>query len=369
MPPTTIVSDDVLLRLLSAGATKLGSAKAHASMEQAFGYFDPSPELLRNTIDAVFWASLSAEEGRPSLTRVQFTDIRDPQCRLGPRDISAAELRKLSPFMDEPSNVLYVRNDGKIIGVGSSSGGVGVVAHRPGRLAVLEGVIVLGVFDQGDWVIIGGSETNFSQILQRALPDESFPERFLKATLIVRLAMAARRTRRGATFVLVPADRQIEGIGSISYPVEAFPALPQALDAWRQARRITPPTAEKSQIRIPVDIASAVAAAGAGIDGATLIEDSSLRLLGFGAKISAPDDDLEIGVMELPNTVVRMIKKKNLGGMRHQTAARLVQLNNDAMVITVSQDGPISLFTWVRNEAAVIVLKHLDRYLAADIRF
>jgi hypothetical protein len=180
--------------------------------------------------------------------------------------------------------------------------------------------------------------------------------------------MGARRAGRGATFVIMPVDRQ-EGIGTVSYPVEAFLALPQALDAWRQASRATPSMTERDQIRGLVDNALAVAAAGAGIDGATLIDDSNLSLLGFGAKINANDDELDVGLIELPNTDVRMVKKKELGGMRHQTAARLVQLNHDVMVITVSQDGPVSLFAWVHDDANVVVIKHLDRYLVADARF
>jgi hypothetical protein len=147
---------------------------------------------------------------------------------------------------------LYVRKDANIIGVGSSTGPSAFVSVRPAILAVVDGSLVLGVLDQGHWVIVGGDETNCSQILQRTLPEESFPDRFLKATLNIRLAMAARRAGRGATFVLVPADRQ-GGIESVSYAAKDFPALPQALDAWRGARRATP-SEENEQIRILVGI-------------------------------------------------------------------------------------------------------------------
>jgi hypothetical protein len=291
--PLTIVSDDVLAKLLAVGPVKLGGDEARKMMEDGSGCFEPTPEVLRKAIDAVFWASLSAEERVPALTRVEFADIRNPQCGLEPSPMCAAALRKLSPLMDVPSNVLYAGKDANIIGVGSSVGSVGVVAHRPGHLAVRDDSVVLGVFDEGNWVIVGGSDTSLIQILQRWLPPESFRDRFLKATLIGRLAMAARRTGRGATFVILPADRQ-NGIGSISYPVEAFPALPQALEAWREAARATPSVERREHDRRLVGIASAVAAAGAGIDGATLIDNSSLRLLGFGAKISAADDDEEV---------------------------------------------------------------------------
>jgi DNA integrity scanning protein DisA with diadenylate cyclase activity len=43
--------------------------------------------------------------------------------------------------------------------------------------------------------------------------------------------------------------------------------------------------------------------------------------------------------------------------MRHQAAARLVHRNHDAMVITVSRDGPVSLFAWVHDDASVVMIK------------
>jgi hypothetical protein len=202
MSTITIVTDDVLTRLFDARPQRYGSAETDREIERAFGLFYPPAEILRQAIDAVFWASLSVEENKPALARIEFTDIRDPYCRLEPRAISAAALQKLSPLMDDPSNLLYVDSSANIVGVGQSRRGVSVVAHRRGHLRVLDGRVVLGVFDLGNWVIVGGDEVNLSQILQRALPQESFPERFLKATLILRLAMTARRSGRGATFVL-----------------------------------------------------------------------------------------------------------------------------------------------------------------------
>jgi hypothetical protein len=368
MPTATIVPDDVLSGMLAAGPVRLGSAEATDAIERAFGSFSPSLDLLRQSIDAVFWASLSAEEGRPALVRVRFGDIREPHCQLEPLRISASALRKLSPLMDVPSNGFYVRKDGHIVGVGPWHGNVGIVAHRPGHLAVVDGSTVLGVFDEGAWVIVGGSETNISLILGRGLAPEPFRERFFKATLIVRLAMAARRARRGATFVIIPAER-MDGIGAISYPVAAFPALPLALEAWRQASQATPSIIQRGQTRGLVENAMDIVSAGSGIDGATLVDQTTLRLLGFGAKINAQADDIEVALIELPGTEVVRIHKTRLGGMRHQTAARLVQSNHDAMVITVSQDGPVSLFGWVHEDEIVHVVKHLDRYLVADARF
>jgi hypothetical protein len=335
-------------------------------VERSTGCFEPTADLLRQTIDAVFWASLSKEEGKPALARVRFADIREPYCQLEPRAVSTDSLRKLSPLLDEPSNALLVRKDANIVGVGKwRDGNVRIVAHRPGHLAVLDDSVVLGVFDKGEWVIVSGSSVNATQILNQTLTGNEFKERFSKARMVLGLAMQARRTGRGATFVMVPSDRQ-DGIGEISYPISNFPALPGALEAWRRANAATPPLAEQEENRRLVRNALTITAAGAGIDGATLIDESNLRLVGFGAKINARDDNFDIRRIEVPSGDIQVIKKEHTGGMRHQTAARLVQQNHSATVITVSQDGPVSLFAWAKQYESVVMFKHLDRYLEAE---
>jgi hypothetical protein len=365
----TIVSEDDIAGLIAAAPQKYGTPEALEFIERASGLFEPEPDLLRETIDAVFWASLSEEEGKPALARVLFGDIRDPYCRLEPCEVTPDALRKLSPLLDASSNALLVRKDARIVGLAQwINRGVGVVAHRPGRVAVLDGSVVLGVFEKGNWVIVGGSRVNFDAILQRALTGGRFSDRFLKATLIVTLAMEARRAGRGATLVIVPATHQ-DGIGSVAYRVEDFPALPKALEAWRRARAATRGFVERDQMRDLVGTAIAIVAAGAGIDGATLIDDANLQLLGFGAKINAPDDNFDITLIDVPKSQGEKIDKEKTGGMRHQTAARLVYRNRDAMVITVSQDGPVSFFAWDESTASVIMIKHLDRYLEAEPRF
>jgi hypothetical protein len=92
MPAATVVPDDVLSRLLAVRPVRYGDAEALDAVERAFGLFDPPPELLREAIDAVFWASLTMEEGKPALTRVEMADISGPQCCLEPRPVSAAAL-------------------------------------------------------------------------------------------------------------------------------------------------------------------------------------------------------------------------------------------------------------------------------------
>jgi hypothetical protein len=283
-------------------------------------------------------------------------------CRLEPRDITADALCKLSPLVDDPANAILVNRDGKIVGVGQRNRGeVGVVAHHAGRLTVTDATTILGVFERGRWEIVGDNFLQFSLLIQKALPKKP-GDRLEKATLITHLTRQARRARRGAILVFLPNDRR-EGIGSIAYPVASFPALPSALSAWRSATASTPAPAEKQRNDELVRCATSIAAAGAGIDGATLIDAADLHLLGFGVKIIAPDARFEVEVVEWPTRTTCRVDKSKIGGMRHQSAARLVHCNHDASVITVSQDGMVSLLVWDSTQAIVRMEKHLDRYL------
>ena len=61
-------------RVLKARRKPVRSAEIEATVTAGFGTFVPSAELLAHAIEAVFWASLSSEEGRPVLVRILFSN-------------------------------------------------------------------------------------------------------------------------------------------------------------------------------------------------------------------------------------------------------------------------------------------------------
>jgi hypothetical protein len=106
---------------------------------------------------------------------------------------------------------------------------------------------------------------------------------------------------------------------------------------------------------------------GAGIDGACIIDIPSFALRGFGAKISAASVDLELDVLEVPTEgQIQKTPLAQIGGMRHQSSARLVAANHDANVLTVSQDGTVSFFAWNLSTQTLLMIKYIDRVLAAE---
>jgi hypothetical protein len=324
----------------------------------------PPFELLQRAVNAVFWSSLSKEEGRPSLARLRFSEASDPACQLEAVELSPASLRKLSPLLDASSQALLVDRSGKIVGIGTS-GDIAVVATRPGRLAILRSGVVLGVLEEGEWVIPGGNRINVVVELTRFMVGETRFERPFKAEILVNLAKRARDSARGAAFIVIPAS-SMGGIGTIQHRVSRYSALPATLAAWLTARENTPPPKIREQTSQMAKACFAVISAGAGMDGATIIDARTFRLLGFGAKVNASGTGGEVHLIDLPSSTESMVRVENLGGMRHQSAARLVQTNRSAVVITVSQDGPVSLFAWDLTASRVIQLKHLDCYFEDD---
>jgi hypothetical protein len=104
----TIVPDGIGAKLLAAGPQRFGDAQVFGEIEHGTGRFHPPEELLSQMIGAVFLASLSQEEGKPALARVQFADIRDPYCRLEPREVTAEAVRKLAPrLVGSPATVSW----------------------------------------------------------------------------------------------------------------------------------------------------------------------------------------------------------------------------------------------------------------------
>jgi hypothetical protein len=73
----------------------------------------------------------------------------------------------------------------------------------------------------------------------------------------------------------------------------------------------------------------------------------------------------EILRARLPNKELETVSLDELGSTRHQSAARLVDVNRSASVVTVSQDGNITLFIWDTELQAVVALWGLEDYLGA----
>jgi hypothetical protein len=97
------------------------------------------------------------------------------------------------------------------------------------------------------------------------------------------------------------------------------------------------------------------------IDGAVVM-DTDMRVHGFGAKLSGTQGHFAVTVLDAIAKTASEMSVSDIGGMRHQSAARFVNRNPDSMVVVASQDGRLTLFTWLVDRKQVVVVRGLEHY-------
>jgi hypothetical protein len=95
----------------------------------------------------------------------------------------------------------------------------------------------------------------------------------------------------------------------------------------------------------------------AKVDGAVVIT-RDMQLLGFGAKIKAPDGNRQVCEFTPGDQNVTESSLEGLGGMRHQSAARFIAANEGAVAIVVSQDRHVSVMNWEDQRQSVCVVRN-----------
>jgi hypothetical protein len=99
------------------------------------------------------------------------------------------------------------------------------------------------------------------------------------------------------------------------------------------------------------------------VDGAVVM-DMELRLYGFGAKLLYGPEEFDVATLDAVTGRLRKhVPLAELGGMRHQSAARFVNANRACDVFVASQDGRLSMFTWADALHGVAVVQHLEHFL------
>jgi hypothetical protein len=99
------------------------------------------------------------------------------------------------------------------------------------------------------------------------------------------------------------------------------------------------------------------------IDGAVVM-DLNLRLHGFGAKLLYGPQEFHVATLSaVTGRLRKTVSLGELGGMRHQSAARFVNTNRGCDVFVVSQDGRLSMFSWSEHLQTVAVVQHLEHFI------
>ena len=351
--------------------------------EYATPEYVPDANDLMMAINYVFWASMEVEEGRQVLPRVLLGDIHDDLCSIEPVPLDVRSLRKLSPFLDDRRNFFQctdIKEALHLVGVGKFNPmNICVHAERPGSLVVSHVGRAIALLDNGTWSMPDLSQEQLAAGLQSIFEGEYDSSRKnQKAYLLIRIANLARNAKRGAMFISTPpsvydgidilnASCRISSFGSGR---DALAKAPSSLDVLHAFFSKDPEANERhdelqQEVQELRQYFVRVVASGSGIDGATLLDSTDLRVVAFGVKILTPPEKapVRIRTTRLSDNNLQDVPLKELGGMRHQSAARLVDFNHDASVVTVSQDGNVSLFLWDEDLQAVVALRGLEDYL------
>jgi hypothetical protein len=100
----------------------------------------------------------------------------------------------------------------------------------------------------------------------------------------------------------------------------------------------------------------------AAVDGAVVLT-RDFQLVGFGAKIvlrdhSAPRVSMFRSVSGSQKVVPSPLE--DLGGTRHQSAARFAGANRDSLALVISQDRHLSIMHWDNSIGAVAVIRNAE---------
>ena len=358
----------------------------------------PSLEELQALVDVTFWASLRTEEGR---------SLR-PALSLTPPELSPAEspfresvaltvdnLAKLAPvlgYSEVHAGVWRGEGGHRLWGLvlAPAEGALRIRATSPGVLHLSAGRdLVATLSDKRVQLVAPGQAYQFNELLTRALgltADDWLRSR--QADYLRHIARRIREHGRGGTVVIVPAP---EGSWTLSLRLRHrfVSPLQDIVHAWRdetaaQLRQtavsgLGPASASAASLeeRASALVAASVARTRARtlsdrigdvttMDGAAVVT-RELALLGFGAKMAT--DATPPRIVEIRPVVGAAFEPRSLdalGGMRHQSAARFVTAQRDCVVLVVSQDGMVSLFSWLSSEDAVLVAREVELLLWSD---
>ena len=221
--------------------------------------------------------------------------------------------------------------------------------------------------------------------LQKSLPSGDMIETqavWREALALEDIARGVRSTGHGGALLLVPDDNN-----EWTHSIDPFRFRLQAVDTViADSIRLDLARAQQSTKALGVIFASDLSEAEknaatatvssrnfvdrgaieaiarlAAVDGAVVLT-ASAGLVGFGAKISVESADVPLASMGPGHGSEELIRceLEDLGGTRHQSAARFVARNQNCAAVVVSSDGPMSFLSWHRKAQCVRVVRNVD---------
>lgn len=357
-------------------------------------------EEISVLIETAFWASLRSNEGRT--TRVCVTvsapkNFHDATAFAEPVAYEESQIAKLAPAVPGGGCLLVSgSSDGvSIWGFGRSRprsmDTVTIEISEPGTLRVGVGPFQpFAVLNGRSNPIIEGTHTNLASYLQRVLRKALPTDDFLETQAVWRECLALGDLTRmivaddhGGIVLIVPGETGVwlESLNPFAYRFAAPDTTIRDVirlelnDGVAQGKMLQ----GLSETPMPDDLRNLVigaltprwggmgtgvraTASLAGVDGA-IVMTRDLRVLGFGAKIadrSHAAPRVCIFRPEPGSQAVVPSPLEELGGTRHQSAARFTATNKDAVALVISQDGHMSIMHWDELIDSVAVVRNAE---------
>jgi hypothetical protein len=346
----------------------------------------PSVEILQILIETAYWTSMEREEERPLRFNLSYAKPVEPNesnlCFKDTLPFSERNIIKIAPSIGVSSRITVWNNaQNKLFVWGktrlSTTSLLMLHAIDPGKVLIQSNAGILtsniAAVSSGEAHFLsdelGSSYSPIWNHLGREKPESEFDE-FLqeKIATVANIIRHMRTLGHGGILILVPPDSSYSG----SIPSQSIAYKSQSTDCMLKyclnaIRECEDNSKEKSEWREHLNSSAQEIADLTAVDGATLLT-TEFGLIGYGAKIQAASQipcPIELTEVE-PFSREESIQKipiEMIGGMRHQSAARFVYDNKDAMALVVSQDKSATCFAWfelAENKPILMAIRKLE---------
>jgi hypothetical protein len=363
-----------------------------------------SAEQLSLLIDTAFWASLRFNEGRTTRVFILVAapgSLSTAAAFTTPVPYDESQIVKLAPAVKTGGCLLVsALGDGSLCiwGLWNSRNGpwqdsVLLEVSEPGIVRIGLGVFkTFAVFHGRSISMVGGTGLDLSiylgQVLQRTFPADDFFEAQAVArecSALVKLTEAIVEEGHGGTLLIVPRVGG-EWLGSVVFAYKfdtpntiVRDLIRSEIDSQKRQGEVfqrlstaeIPPDlkaligSEIRQDKSDIRGAAQYVASLAGVDGA-IITTPDLAIVGFGAKITIAANSTPRACMLRPepgtqNLVLSPLE--DIGGTRHQSAVRFVDVNRDTAALVISQDRHLSVVSWDNAIDSVAVVRNAEWWI------
>lgn len=347
---------------------RAAQSPAHAELSDAL---TGARSQLAALVNALFWASITTEEGRPieGIVSLCPPDHQNASSFEEPVAVSRESLVRLLTALPVTALAVYPSGSGcriwgylhqwpffeptiRIVGPGS----LVVLGQHDTHAVLSEGRVRIPPRPVGFF--------NLAHILETNLEVNEQNDRLRLTFALQMMMLAMQRHGHGGTILMGPTTgdewlKSVQASHVFQAPTTSHLCqLMQDIAALQAARVADGVDAHREQFRRSLDRTGQLTA----VDGALVLRED-LTVVGFGAKLVVDGEEFSVARRDaLISSPLDPCALSDLGGTRHQSAARFVRQHPDCSVLVSSQDGRMTLFSWDKRPGQVVAISGLEHF-------